>query len=557
MAVARRLYLYAIAGVTLALLVGALIMLINLALEIAFRPSDPLFGSPEPFVRGQLSLVLATIAVALPVWALHWAIVERSLRSAAGGTERRSAVRALYLTFILLGLLVVLLASGTQIVNYVLVLLLGGTPPGTTETLSPIGAVLVAGAFWAYHVWVRLRDLRTEMFGAAAWLPRAYRYLAMLIGLFTMLGGIVQLIGLAGDSLDLGTGGTLARSGAGGSALAGALTPIVVGLILWLSHWAYGVRLLEARDWRGPAERTSRTRAGYLVVVILVGAGWSIFQLSTALATVIQLALISNEVTAGDALRTTTGSVVIGLIFAGVWWTHRLALIGERRVLGPAAQWSARRLDGYVVMLLALSSGASALAWLVGLAVDVVGRGGRTLGGAVTWQLDLSTFLSYAVVGSIVWLLELRQAQRRRRADEPAESRSTARRAYLLLAIGGALLGAVSALVLILNRLIGSLVGASVSRSLASELSTPVGVVLVAALVVILHYGWLRRDQLIHAAAAAGATGPLPEPQAPAPAVHARVQLLALTVPPDGDIGEAVSHLRAALPEGYLLDEAG
>ncbi len=555
MAIARRLYLYAIAGITLAGLTWALITLINLALQMMFGRGDPLFGSPDSYVRGQLSLVLATIAVVLPVWAIHWAIAERSLGPAtAASPERRSAVRSLYLTIVLLGFLGVLVGSGTQVVGNVLVVLLGGALPGTIAVLSPIGALLVAGAFWLYHAWVRLRDLGTEMSGAAAWLPRAYRYVAMLIGLFTLLYGIVQLVGLAGDALELTGGRVLVGSVARPLALAGVYQSIVIGFVLWFAHWAYSVRLLESRDWRGRAERTSRTRAGYFVVLVLVGAGTFIFQLSTALATVLRFALdTTGELTADEVIRSVIGGVVIGLVFAGVWWTHRVTMIGERRQFGADAQASARRVDAYAVMLIALSSGASAIAWLLGLAIDVLGRGGRTLGGAPAWQVELATFLSYALVAGIAWLLVLRQVQRWRGIDEATEARSTARRAYLLLAIGGSLLGAVSALVVILNRFIGSLIGANVSRSLASELSTPLGVVVVAILVAGLHYWWLRHDQRSVARAAPAVSAEVPlEPQA----APARVQMLALTVPPGGDAGGAVSRLRAALPEGYRLEEA-
>jgi len=554
MAIARRLYLYAVAGITLAMLIWALITLINLALQMAFGRGDSLFGSPDSSVRSQLSLVLATIAVALPVWALHWSIAERSLGSAVDSPERRSAVRALYLTIILLGLLGVLIGSGTQIVAYVLAALLGGALPGTIEALAPVGAFVVAGGFWLYHAWVRLRDLRTEMTGAAAWLPRAYRYLAMLIGLFTLLYGIFQLVGLAGDALELTGVGVLSGSGARPMALVGVYQSIVVGFVVWLGHWAYSVRLIEARDWRGRAERTSRTRAGYFVILILVGVSAFIAQLSSALATVLRLVLDKSvDQTADAVLRSVIGTVIIGLVFAGVWWVHRLALINERRRLGAEAQMHARRVDAYAVTLVALSSLGPAIAWLIGLALDVLGRGGRTLTVSSGWQLELATFLSYAIVAAVIWLLGIRQVQRWRSLDQQAEAHSTARRAYLLLAIGGSLLGAISALVVILNRFIGSLIGARVTGSLTSELSTPTGVVIAAILVAGLHYWWLRRDHRVVALVSPVPATELPEAQA----VAARVHMLALTIPVGGDAGEAVSHLRAALPEGYRLDEAG
>jgi hypothetical protein len=350
-------------------------------------------------------------------------------------------------------------------------------------------------------------------------------------------------------------GGVLAGTEARPLALVGVYQSIVIGLVVWLAHWAYSLRLLEARDWRGRAERISRTRAGYFVVLILVGAGYFISQLSSALATVIQFALDSSGEQAADQVaRSLIGTIVIGLVFAGVWWAHRLALINERRPLGEETQMHARRVDAYAVTLVALSSVAPAIAWLIGLALDVMGRGGRTLSGASGWKLELATLLSLAVVAAVIWLLGVRQIQRWRSLDEQGEAHSTARRAYLLLAIGGSVLGAIGALVVILNRFIGSLIGASVTGSLTSELSTPTGVVIAAILVAALHYWWLRRDQRVVAVAPSVVTTELP---AEAQLVPARVQMLALTLPPGADSSGVISQLRTALPEGYLLDEAG
>jgi uncharacterized YccA/Bax inhibitor family protein len=115
--VGRRLYLYAIAGITLALLVGGLISLFDLVLEQLVGRGSALVESD---VRQRLSTVLALVAVALPIWAVHWALAERGVRPGAprAAAERASAIRALYLTLVLLGLLIVMVASGMQLVRF-------------------------------------------------------------------------------------------------------------------------------------------------------------------------------------------------------------------------------------------------------------------------------------------------------------------------------------------------------------------------------------------------------------------------------------------------------
>ncbi len=560
MAIARRLYLYVIAGVTLAMLIGALITLINLALEISLGSNADLVfgGNSQGALRGQLSLVLATIAVALPVWAFHWGVAERSVRAVAAGgaAERSSAVRALYLTIVLLALLIALITSGTQLLRYLLSLALGAAPSDELGPISAAATLAVVGAFWGYHALVRWRDLRTPMVRAAAWLPRTYRYLATLIGLLIMLYGIVRLIELAGDSLGLTGTGLIGGTAVRPSALADVMANIGVGLLVWIGHWAYSIRMLDASDWRAPAERESRTRAGYYVVVLFIGLTVAVSELALALATILRAVLGAETVAQrGDVAREIIGSVLIGLVFAGVWWAHRLAMIRERGHMGVDQARSARRVDAYTVALIAVSSGATALAWLLGLAIDVLGRGQRTLAGSDDWRAQLASFLALVIIGSVIWLLDLRQVHAGRTADEVAESRSTARRAYLLLTIAGSVLAGLSGLLLILNRFIGSLIGATVQRNLTSELSTPLGVLIVAILLGGLHFWWLRRDQRVVAGESEEATQlvPLAIPTAPA-SIERR---LVLTAPAGADVSGALERLRAELPDGYRLEEGG
>ena len=385
-------------------------------------------------------------------------------------------------------------------------------------------------------------------------------YLAMLIGLLTFLFGAVRLIELAAAVLGENGGGLLAGSATRPSQVAEIFANILVGLVVWLSHWAYANRLLESTDWRGSSEKLSRTRAGYFVLVIGMGAIGAIFEFSLAVTAALSVPLgTPPNGHALSVLHDIIGPVAIGLLFAAVWWGHRLALIRERGRLGTEQETSARRVDGYTVAALALAFGASALAWLVGIAFDVVAHGQRTLAANGDWHAQLGMFLGFAIAGLSLWLLELVQFQRWRRRDEQGEADSTARRTYLLLVSAGALLGGLAGLVVLLNRVIGALVGANSGRSLTSEVSTSVGVLTMAILVLALHYWWFRRDQRVvhlgHGALEPQAAYPSPEEPAQAPAPVARA--LVLRVPLGGDADLALEQIRQALPDGYAIEEAG
>src|SRR3990172_12616230 len=98
----RRLYLYVMSGITLAVIAAGLAMLLDVLITGTGMLEHPY--DPYPSRREQLSQAIAMLAVGLPVWAVHWRFVQRGL--AAGrperDAERRSPIRATYLTLVLL-----------------------------------------------------------------------------------------------------------------------------------------------------------------------------------------------------------------------------------------------------------------------------------------------------------------------------------------------------------------------------------------------------------------------------------------------------------------------
>src|SRR5687768_13356395 len=76
MGATRRLYLYLASGISLAVMASGAYMLLSLAL----RQAATGFGGrvlSGGSIRSELSLAIALVLVALPLWALHWYLATR------------------------------------------------------------------------------------------------------------------------------------------------------------------------------------------------------------------------------------------------------------------------------------------------------------------------------------------------------------------------------------------------------------------------------------------------------------------------------------------------
>ena len=552
----KRLYLYAMSGITLAvLLVGLRMVLVVLFDAIGLGRGDFIGGDPNAD-RQQLSLAAALIGVGLPVWAIHWWLAERGLRPGTTNSEaeRGSAVRAFYLTLALGILLLFGAAAGIELLRGLLDGMLGGD---SQEFLIPdaggsLATLLVTGIAWAYHVSIRRRDMRPgTLVDAAAWLPRVYLYGAAFAGLLALLQSIGDLVAVIGDALLVPTG-TVREPGAGAYQAAISLSVIAVSGVIWLGHWWYAARLVREASWRGDSERPARLRIAYFVGVILFAA-FSVIRLSAAALSAVLVPLFGassafrENVTGIDMARMIGVSLVSAVPWAIAWWFHRAALSGEAAASGdPRREAAAARLDLHAVALVGLGFGAVGFAWLLGMAVDVLFGGNRTLDDGFL-RSELAIFVPLALIGSGAWLWRWWRIQARHAADPPAEAASTVRRSYLLIILAASVIASLGSAALVLYRLFGAILGANLGGNTVGELSTPIGVLVVAGIVALYHGQLLRRDLALRVAEIA------PE-EATAGAGEAHRRLL-LIGPPGIDLDLALADLRADLPPGYRLDE--
>lgn len=527
----RRIYVYGLSAIALAVLAIGLSSLLAVALHaLGLLPIGSTgFRDPQED-RRQLSLAAAMIGVGLPVWGLHWWLAERGRRGGpAWEPERSSIVRALYLT----GVLTVTLVVGvTSVIDLVRVATWTASGIPTQDRLyadpgTALATLTVVGVGWGYHALIRRRDLAVgPLSGAAAFLTRAYRYVAAFIGLVVGLQALGDLIRLAGDLVVAPRGTSGAPSGADlASRLSDVVANLVAGLAVWAGHAWYSSRLTAGTGWRASAERRSRLRMAYLIAVVVAGATAVAALLVEAAGAPILLWTGAHDayispIDGSQALRTAVVALVAALPWLAAWWIHRAWLFGEapaddagQRGFGRA---DAARLDDHAVALVGLAFGAAGSAWLLGLLIDVLLGGTRTATD-LPWKSELASYLPAAVIGAVLLAAKWRSIRRREAAEPTVEAASLIRRAALLIAVAGSVVALLVSVSLILYRVFSSAFGVQEPGSTVSILSTPLGVLVLALLVLLGAAGLLRRDTHRLPAGAAPGLGQLIRDQAATP----------------------------------------
>jgi hypothetical protein len=569
--VIRRLYLYAMSGVMLAILAVGLRLLVAVLLD-AIWPVGVRIVGPETS-RDELSLAAALVGVGLPVWLIHWWLVRRSLRAGgeSGEEERGSSTRALYLSVVLAATILFIAGAAAEVVRAALLALVGlAGSAGQPDPPGAIATILVAGGVWAYHAAVRRTDLAGgPLEDGAAWWPRIYLYGAVLVGLFAGIGAFGRLVdALASLLLDpaaaFGDRQDLQLWAISEVALIAVVAAVVAG------HGWYVQRLIADPGWRGEHESRSALRVGFFGALLGIAVASVLMELVDAGQAIVSqaLGLTPTVAEAGGARPAGLAHAIAVPVLGGLPWlavallARRWALDESRRSPVPGRAISVARLDAYLLALIGLAFGGVGLGWLVGLAIDALLGGQRlSLGGGDGWRRELASYLPAAVLGLALWAWRWSGVIRRTSADPVGEAASTARRAALLLVLAVSLIVAVSSLALILYRLFNSLLGLPLGGGIVSELSTPAGALLVSAAVAAYHGTLVRADAQLRARSAARAPAPVGArvpmaPSTPAPSMPAASRSLVLRAASPAELEAVLSAIRSGLPAGARLDDA-
>lgn len=575
MQTARRIYLYLLSAVGLTVAAVGLWALLSLAFErVLAQSSSSIIGTiSEADTRSQLSLALALVAVAGPLWAVHWWFVERGIHSVVTGeAERTAPIRAFYLALVELVSLVLILVNGSTVVQSAIRTVIGRPAEYGGGPEGALAAILVGLGIWAFHVRTRDDDERAgPLVGSAAWWPRSAWYLLASLSLAMLCFSSAQLIQTLLD-VAVGRSAIVDQTEWWLDPVVGDISVIIVGGGVWFGAWLWLGRRLRSPDWVGPSERVALIRKAFLTGVIVVGAAATLFAASNGLTAALAWVLGAAETTdPAVAAQDAIGPSIAFLPLTFAWWWGRRRLLAE----GPDA-WpepgvaAARRLIGYSLAAVGLAFSAVGAGWLIGFLVDVVLGGDRTvIAGTDVWRRELATYVAFLAVGTPLWLWHWLAAAKRRAETPRPEAAAPQRRVYLYLVLAAALISSISALALIAYRLFGIVLGATQPPNVVSELSTPVGAALIGALVVVYHGLAMRADLALRepesaeaveqlAAVEAVAAVAQPTPVAAVAPIGPGVEIPLVVVGPAGiDPEPALAALRAALPAGYSLRRPG
>ncbi len=530
----RRLYLYLVSAAALVVLAAGLVLLGGTLLLFAFN--DPSADTS----RGQLAIFAAMTIVALPVWGVHFWFAQRF--ASRDPYERSSALRRLYLYWAcLVGSLAAMVAV---IAGFVQLLqpYLDNLPTNALSTAQIGWGAAVFAAVWGFHFFIAWRDrAAVGEEGTSSTLRRWYMYIALLVGLLTMLAGTASLLQAGWTKVTIGERDFVPLSLAGPAGLA------LGGLLLWAVH----ARLIAVKHIAEDRHSTLRAVEGFIAVAIsiaiaLVGASQILYYV---LARVLG---VSNP--GGVSTTNVLGALAAPgaqLLVYGIAW-----VLIRRRLQRDAATQEADRQAGIRRLYTNLAALISLATWGYGAALllaTLAEQAEAPLIGvkASDWRDPVSLALTLTVVGGAVWVAHWR--------DSPwaADRQSLSRKLYVWAALLGSVLAVLGGGVGIVNAVLQQVFSANPRLDALANLDFGryLGVIVVAVAIAVYHWRVLRADaaarphqqaappapRAVVAAPAAVASTTAPATEVLGP--HARRYTLVVNDASDDDVHQALSNL--------------
>jgi hypothetical protein len=477
----RRLYLYLVSAAALATLAIGLSLLGATVLLFVFN--DPSAQDSRTALAGYTAMTL----VALPVWAVHFWFARRFAHR--DPADRASAIRRLYVYWALLGTSIGAMFTLSFTIGHLLRPITDACPviTGTGCSGGPEWLLISQGAWativligiWAFHLRIATRD-RTVVGeeGASATLRRWYMYVALLVGLITMLSGAQSLM----EEVWLKVRGSSFLSYPPFGDEAGQL---LGGLALWGIH----ARLVSTTYVDDDRKSTLRALEGFIavavcMVVALVGASQILYY---ALARVLG---INNPGNAGsDLLGALAGPASLLVVYGVAWFLIRRRLSRDTGAHEVDRQAGVRRLYtnlAALVSMAALAIGAAGVLWNLAEQVEAPLIGVP----AAEWKDPISLWITLFIVGAAAWLAHWRHA------PWPGDRQSLSRRLYVWAALLASVLAVLGSGIALLSVVLQQVFSASPQLKNTDNLNFGhfLAVLVVAIMVGIYHWRVLRSD---------------------------------------------------------------
>ena len=451
----RRLYFYAVAFVSLEVVLWGLV---GLARSFFCNRGNAVCGAASILAQG-----LALILVGVPVFGFHWWMAERLARQ--DGEERASGVRAVFLYGALLGTLIPIVQNALSLLDR-LGLQAVGIPtsqaflgPNQTWTDNLI-AIVMNAIVAAYFIYVLRADwLVITPKDSFTDIRRIYRHVWLIYGLGIVVGAVQQLLRFILNFFPGALSFQYRASGAHGLALA------LAGVPIWYFAWKTVQDALAGQN-----ERESLLRLGVLYLLSLAGVV-TVLASGGVVIDVILRAVFGEPMTVSVFTQKVAGPLSIGIPLAGVW-AYYGGWLGRAMAKSPDAPRRAgmRRLYSYILSAIGLGATFTGLAFLLAFVVDAAI-------GNIVWadvlRPRLAAALATLLMGLPLWWLAWRPMQTEALAEGDAGDharRSIIRKVYLYLALFVSVVGGMITAVGLLNLLLRSLLGSSVENLLQQVL---------------------------------------------------------------------------------------
>ena len=480
----RRLYFYAVALISLEVVVWGLIGLLR-----------SIFSARLVNTADVLAQALALVLVGVPIFLFHWLWTQRA--AAKDEEERSASLRAIFLYAVLIGTLVPVVQNLLAFVNRVALgisdlpvsrALVGGFQTWQDNLI----AIFINGIVGLYFYSILRAEWKSmpevENF---ADVRRLYRYLWLLYGLLMVVYGAQQIL----RYIFYIPVPTYLLGEVGREMFVNGLSLLLVGTPLWVYTWRICQEALSVSSpEEAPAERESNLRLGVLYLLSLGGV-ITVLSAGGALLDVILRWAFGEAMQGYEFIQQVGGPVSLGVPLAMVWayygrWLeHQIQLDedGTRRA-------GKKRIYYYILSALGLGAAFIGVALVFSFVIDL-------LTSNAFWGDSLRSRLAAAIstltVGLPLWLLTWRPMQAEALADgEGGEHarRSTIRRAYLYLALFAGVIGGMVSAVALVYQLVNALLSGEPPADFLPSLLNAAQLLALFGVLLVYHLNSMRRD---------------------------------------------------------------
>ncbi|MBI2830596.1 MAG: hypothetical protein HYX81_05505 [Chloroflexi bacterium] len=470
MSTTRRIYFYAVTIITLGIFAAGIRNLLSLIFDITVKGSMAVVG--VAFVKQQLSLSLAMIIIAGPLWYWFWRSVQRY--ATGNETETGAAVRKLFLNLVLMAMSLVALFTGRNF----LIWLMAGLPQAEFSP-SGIATFIVAGLVGTYH-W-HISEEEGHPSGAAKTLRRWYVYILSGWSLVWLATAVVQIAVVLLRSLPVWDNIIVAGQFWNNSTR-NNLATIAFGAGFWVFHW-----LRMAKN-----DFDSTLRQVYLYLLAILNSAIAGL---VAFATILYW-LFNRAFSGTNNFQFLTWTIPTLLVATAIWNYHEHLAMEEASEVSER-RFSAQRIHLYLMSLVGLGTMIAGIIALIGILLDLLINAVST--GPITvasgwWHSQLSLSLSLLLVGTPLWLNYWNRILRRTAEGTAIEWAARSRRVYLYLVTAAAIVTLAADLVNIVYQALNGLLQTTGITEILKNSKWSFQSLFIAAPVLVYHLRTLRRD---------------------------------------------------------------